>query len=116
MKKLTDSLLALSVTGVGIPKETQKAHEFVWLVWGCDHLIIWPMLPFIIYNLVDLNSPPALVTLEWNIPASSGHLHGVCHKAITLICRMIGNRLKEILRDCPMLIFFFAAAQLDTDY
>lgn len=58
MLKIPDSILTLSVSGVSIPKETQKAHEFVQLLWVCDDLIT--------YNLP--NSHPALVTLDRNIP------------------------------------------------
>lgn len=72
MLKIPDSLLSMSVSGVGIPKETQKAHEFIGLVWVHDDLVLWPKLPFIIYNLLEPNSHPALVTLGTSLRAS-GH-------------------------------------------
>lgn len=97
MMKIPDSLLNLSVSGVGIPKQTQKAHKFVGPVWVHDNLIIRPKLPFITYNLLEPNSHPVLVTLDWNVSVCKWALHPVCHKAMSIMCRTVGNKIERDL-------------------
>lgn len=82
----------------------------------CDNLIVWCKLPFIIYNLLELNLHPAPVTLDWDIPACEWALHCVCHKAMVITCRMTGNKMKGILRGCSVLIFCSAEARVDMNY
>lgn len=101
MLKIPYSLLTMSVSGVGIPKETQKAHEFIGLVWVHDDLVLWPKLPFIIYNLLEPNSHPALVTLDWNVPAGKWALRHVCHKAMAITCGTVGNKVERHLERLP---------------
>lgn len=74
---------------------------FVWLVWVHDNIIVWPKLLFIIYNLLEPNSHPSPVTLDWNIPVCKWVLHCVCHKAMAITCRTIGNKIERDLERLP---------------